>query len=68
MRRKILTTVYFDPGQLEDLKALALKDRTAYAVVMRAAVDMYLKSRRLELPPREADPRQVSLGFGGGSS
>ncbi len=67
-RKKISTTVYFNPGQLDDLKALSDKDRVPTAVLIRAALDAYLAGRRLEIPARAPDPRQEPMDYGPATS
>lgn len=61
MRKKVATTVYFDPGPFRDLKALAAKRRVPWAVVLREALDAYLHEHRREIPPPAPDPRQLPL-------
>lgn len=63
MRRKISTTVYLNPGQLEDMKALAERLRRPTAGLIREALDEYLDKRRLQLPPRDPPEGQGSLDY-----
>lgn len=48
-RRKIITTVYLDPGQLEDLVKLATMDNRTKSEIIREALEDYLKKREGDL-------------------
>ena len=62
MARKESTTVYLEPAQLRDLRALSKSTRVPQASMIREAVHQYLASRRSEIP-REQDPAQVNLDW-----
>lgn len=48
-RRKIITTVYLDPEQLENLGKLATMDNTTKSEIIREALEDYLKKREGDL-------------------
>lgn len=61
-RRKIVTTVYLDPGQLDDLGKLAELDKTNRSFLIREALANYLEKRKSELPTKsELSTRQSSF-------
>lgn len=65
MGRRISTTVYLDPEQIRDLRALAESTRVPMAALIRDAIDEYLWDRRLEVPVRGDDPHQAPLPLPG---
>lgn len=62
-RKKIATTVYLEPEQDRDLKALHRKTRRPVASLIREAIADYLVARRQEIPVEAEDPRQGALDF-----
>jgi hypothetical protein len=62
-RRKISTTVYLEPAQLRDLRALSDHTRVPQASMIREAVHQYLASRRSEIPPAEDHPDQTAMDW-----
>lgn len=61
-RRKIVTTIYLDPGQLDDLGKLAELDSTNRSIVIRQALGEYLERRKDEIPPKpDYDSRQQRM-------
>lgn len=63
-RKKISTTVYLEPSQVRDLKALSDLTRVPQAVLIRDALQDYLNGRRHEIPNPSPDPRQLDLKLG----
>mgnify|MGYP002844696172 CR=1 FL=1 len=58
MSKKVSTTVYLTPEQLEALKQLSERTRVPVAEYIREGVDLVLKKHGGELPG------QLTLGFG----
>lgn len=62
-RKKVSTTVYLEPEQVRDLKALSDSTREPQASMIRQAIQDYLDDRRSEIPVAGPDPRQVPIDF-----
>ena len=60
-RRKQSMTVFLEPEQLRDLRALAEVTRVPQSSLLRDALQALLDSRRSEIPDSEPDPRQENL-------
>ena len=60
-RRKISMTIYLEPEQVRDLRALSDSTRRPQASMIREAIQDYLNVRRSEIPSAEQDPRQRTL-------
>ena len=60
MPKKIPTTVYLEPGQIEELKTLADIEGESMAEEIRRAVSDRLKRKRTLIPPKP-DPRQLAI-------
>jgi predicted transcriptional regulator len=47
-RRKIITTVYLDPGQLDEIEKIARIDKKNKSLIIREALEEYLEKRRVD--------------------
>lgn len=56
-RKKVSTTVYLEESQLQALITMSKGSRVPMAVLVRAAIDEFLESRRKPEP----DARQIGL-------